>query len=755
MIKKIKLTIIIGSIIGFITASLGVLVLLIMAYGDLPNIDKLIDNYKPVVPSNVYDINGELIDQMYEENRKTIDITRIPKHTQNAFISIEDKRFRDHYGIDPIRLAKAMFVNIKSGKKAQGGSTITQQLAKNAFLSFDKTMLRKVKEAIITVAIERKFTKDEILEKYLNEIDFSSGAYGIETASQMFFKKAAMELNIAESALLAGVPNRPSTYSPRTKLHNSIKRKNTVLYLMRKWGYINDEQYETAKKQKFIYEDLATDKDKEDPFVTLVHRKKEFKRGVIVPEFSDMVQTRLHQLIDEKVLNIEKRQLLEDGYKIYTTLDMNYQKEAMKAFNGSKVLELYEDLNGGMITFDSQTGHVKAVVGGKNFKAGNFNRVTMASLQPGSAFKPFLYFTAMRNNIPMNVIKEDSKTRFGKWRPKNYGNSFRGNVTLLESIEKSINISAIKLLQTVGYEKLIETTSAAGITSKIPMDLTAALGTMNLTPYELAKGFIPLSNGGYRVKPVYVTKIVDRYGKTIYESKPESEKVFESENVALITHMMQNIVARGSGKKAEVKYKNPNGTIEKIDQAGKTGTTNQSRAIWYIGFTPDTVTVIYLGKDDNKPNSSRVTGGKYVAPIWGEYYSQLIEKGYYTPVKFAQIENNVKDKTLFYRNIDLRTGLLASPLSRNIRQGLFKREHIPVESSARYLNGLDSILGEDKEVEEENLGLKMFKNEENNDDPGDIVVDDANLSNEEKTELIKQNEQNKAIDDILNDVFSN
>ena len=717
MKKFLKIAVATGLILVFLVGGLAAY-LVVQAYKGLPDISKLVEEYNPAIPSVIYDSNGEVVDMIYREIRDLASIDEIPVHTQNAFLAIEDKRFRKHMGIDPIRFTKAMMVNIAAMRKAQGGSTITQQLAKNAFLTHEKSVLRKVKEAIITIEIEKKYTKDEILGKYLNEIYFGSGAYGIKTAARIFFKKNVSELSLAESAMLAGVPNRPNKYNPRVNLENAVKRGRLVLKQMYKFGFIGKEEYQDAIEKEFV---LDTDLKRGQKLTlnTIVVNSKGSKKDYKAPAFTNIVSSKIFDMYSEE-------EIYEGGLKIYTTLDLEMQKSAKEAFANYSYLNSVKELQGGMITIDSSNGYVKSIIGGKDFTSGNFNRAIMAQRQPGSAFKPFVYFTALNKGYQMNEVIEDSEVKYGSWEPKNYSERFRGNMTILEGMERSINIVAIKLLEKIGIRNVINTAKKAGVESEIPHNLTAALGTMSTSPFELAKAYAPFSNGGYRVKPIYITKIEDRYGRVIYENDIEKKKIFDTNKVSLIVHMLGNVVKNGSGRGARVRDREG----EYIQQGGKTGTTNEGRSAWFAGITPEQVTVLYLGYDDNRATGKGFTGGGVAAPLWRSYYQIMLDRGIYVPGKFEFLEDAVKNGELVYKTIDSRSGLLADESSVNKRQALFERGYEPVEKSSKFKQGLDGFFK--REVEEE------FEAQE------DL---------EELEKDIEQNQKNLEVDEIFHEIF--
>ncbi|ADO82582.1 transglycosylase domain-containing protein [Ilyobacter polytropus] len=676
--KKIFKVSILFAFLSIIVVGLISFSLIYSAYKSLPDVGKLVESYTPSVPTIIFDSNDEVIDSIYRERRDTATISEIPENVKNAFVAIEDRRFYTHHGLDPLRLGRAIAVNISQGRAAQGASTITQQLAKNAFLTHEKKLTRKVKEALITLEIERSYTKDEILEKYLNEIYFGAGSYGIKTAARSFFEKDVEDLNLAEGAMLAGMPNRPSLYNPRKNLEQSLRRTKLILNQMKKFNYITEDEYNRALKQKFLLEKDLPENYIADDYTSVI-KEKNSRKSLNSPDFTDIVEKRIFEMFDENTI-------YEGGLKVYTSLDLQMQKAAIETFNNYKLLKEDPKLQGALITIDSNNGYVKSIIAGKNFKTGNFNRATMAKRQVGSSFKPFVYFTALKKGIPMNAVVEDSEIEYKDWKPQNYGGYFSGNITVLQAMEKSVNIVAIKLLEKVGVKSVINTFRKTGVDVDIPYNLSIALGTMSMSPLDLATAYIPFSNGGYKVKPIFISKVLDRYGNVLYESPVEKEKIFASDNVSLIVHMMKNVVANGSGRRARVTDKDGNF----VEQGGKTGTTNDYRSAWFAGITPEYVTTLYIGYDDNSP-MKKATGGGAAAPLWGEYYQAMINKDAYTPGEFQFMEDHIENGNLITANIDSKTGLLGDSSSISIRKGLFKRGQVPVENNSSYSKGLESF----------------------------------------------------------------
>ena len=627
----------------------------------------MIDGYAPVSPSVIYDINGNQIDTIMVQNRAPIGIGEIPLHVQNAFLAIEDRKFRTHHGFDFVRTARAAFLTI-TGRRREGGSTLTQQLAKNAFLSPEQTLTRKIKEAILAIEIERKYTKDEILENYLNTIYFGQGAYGIKNASIKYFNREPKDLTIAQAAILASLPKSPTKYS---KIENALERQKIVLHQMRNFGFITEEEYDEAVKEKitFVNGNIKSRNEEE-----------QISTSNVAPEFTTVVLSEVR-----KILKIpeEDQKFLFDGYKIYATVDLDLQRAAYSAFNNNYNLKSRASLNGALFSIDPSNGFVKAMVGGKNYKKGNFNRAISALRQPGSSYKPVVYLAALQKNMAMNSVMEDSPVKIGNWSPKNYDGVFRDSMTLAKALEISNNIIPVKLLQHVGINAAEKVWRDAGIVGgDFPKNYTLALGSISTRPIDMAMFYAALANGGYQVEPQYIYKIENKYGEVIYEAKPKMKKVYDSKDVAILTYMLENAVNYGTGQSAKV-FKDG----QLIPMAGKTGTTSDYVSAWFTGYTPTLATVVYVGNDDNKSMGVGMTGGAAAAPIWKTYMQTVVDLPNYNVGVFEFIDDYITRKDLTTRDIDLQIGLLDRD-GVNKRTALFKAGTEPIESESKFRNGI-------------------------------------------------------------------
>ena len=660
----------------FVVGALAVFAIIIKYRLELPNIQSMVEDYKPQMATTIYDKNNNVVDVLEAESRDAVKLEDVSPYVKEAFLAIEDKKFYSHHGLHFKGIIRAALTNFLKGKATQGGSSITQQLAKNAFLTPERTFSRKVKEAILTYQIERTYTKDEILERYLNEIYFGSGSYGIKNAADQYFRKDPKDLNIAEAALLAGIPNRPTKYDPNRSLDNALHRQQIILKEMFEDGRITKEEYEEALAYKFELENEENVKNV--PKNTSIIYNRRPKKAYNNPELTTIVENYLAEIYDDE-------QIYSSGLKIYTTIDLDYQKVARDAFNAYPYFK-NKEINGAMVTLDPFTGGIVSIVGGKNFKAGNFDRATMARRQLGSSFKPFVYLKALESGYePYSVVVNDF-VAYGKWAPKNFDGRYTFNSTLVNSLNLSLNIPAVKLMDAVTVDAFKEEmTDKIKLSSEV-QDLTAALGSVDSTPVNTAANFSIFVNGGYIVKPNIIREIRDNQDILIYVADIEKVKAFDSVDVSVITAMLKSVVSNGTATKARVIDKSG----RPIQQAGKTGTTSEHRTAWFVGITPEYVTVCYIGRDDNKPMYGKMTGGSAVAPMWARYYQTLINKGLYTPGKFEFLENYLETGDLVKQNIDIYTGLLDGP---NSKEMVIRKGRLQVESAAKYKNGIASLFG--------------------------------------------------------------
>jgi len=559
---------------------------------DMPAIAVLKD-YRPSIASRVYADNNELIDEFYLEDRKVIRISELPRVVIHAFVAAEDARFYQHRGVDILSIMRAFFKNIEAGRIIQGGSTITQQLAKSLYLSPERNYTRKIKEAILACKIDKYLSKDEILNLYLNHIYLGHGTYGIEAASQGYFGKSARDLTLSEAALLAGLPKAPSSYSPFLHFDRARERQIYVLTRMVEDGYI-------------------TLQEKEKAIETPVKLRPIKPKEKIAPYFVENVRRYILKKYGSDVL-------YREGLEVYTTLDINMQKAAMAAVErGLQELEKREGqkrglVQGALLCMDARTGAIRTMVGGRDFKRSEFNRATQARRQPGSAFKPFIYTAAFDKGMTPTTRFIDSPVMFADatgeniWEPQNFDREFWGPTTLRTALVYSRNIITIKVLQEIGVDYTAEYVTNMGITSPLTGNLSLALGTSGVTLQEMVRGYSVLANQGKKCEPFFIKKIVDRTGHVFEESQPKVEQVIDPRIAFMTTYVMQDIVESGTGMR-----------VKSIGRpvAGKTGTTDDTRDAWFIGFTPSLVTGVWVGFDQERSLGKQEVGGRAAAPIW-------------------------------------------------------------------------------------------------------------------------------------------
>lgn len=538
----------------------------------LPNTRDL-DNLQFAQATEVYDIHGKLVSKLFEENRVVVPLSRISPYVQEAVVANEDSRFYSHIGIDPIGMLRALWVDIKNRQVVEGGSTITQQLAKNMFLSQQRTLPRKLKEILLALVIERRFSKQEILQAYLNQVYFGEGAYGVEAAAQVYFGKHASDLTLAESAMLAGLPRGPSIYSPYVDAQAALRRRATVLSGMVTQGYITAAQAAQAEAEP----------------IQLAGKKK---RAVQASYFLDYVA-------NELVGRYGANRVYKGGLKVYTTLDLSMQQAA------ESTLGKYQ---GAVLILDAASGAIRAMVGGRDYSESAKNRAVAEVRQPGSAFKAFLYATALEKGLPMNTVIVDEPVNISGYAPQNYDKTYRGAITLKKALRWSVNVVAVKLANQIGIDDVIHTAQRLGITTLVPGDrnLAAALGglTNGVNLLEMTTAYAVFANQGILVKPLSVLKVVTESGQILEENLPQQQNVLKPEIAYLLTNMLAGVIQDGTGTGADIGRA----------AAGKTGTTDKYETAWFIGYTPDVVAGIMVANDDRTPVN---ISGTQVAQMWG------------------------------------------------------------------------------------------------------------------------------------------
>jgi len=605
-----------GSIVLVIIFVIALFAAFIYAYNEIKlDADRLI-NYNPQTSSVILDAKGNRLAYVFKgKHRLYANYDEIPGYLIEALIAIEDTRFFEHDGVNPDAIIRAALKNFKAGHKVEGGSTLTQQLVKNTILSNERSYSRKIKEAILSMKIENELTKEEILERYLNEMFYGHGYYGVKTAAKGYYRKELDQLTLKESAILAGLMKAPSTYAPTKNYEKSLNRADTILARMNKLGWISHDEYiDAVKETPKIYKDSLTQN--------------------IAPYITDEVVRRLRK---------EFKDIRTGGYTIYTTIDMKQQKLAREAlkYAHKKIVKKQREslnkttLNGAIVAVENKTGNIKAMVGGVDYKKSAFNRATMMTRQPGSAFKPFIYQIALDMGYNPSTELTDVARTFqyysnGKrkiWRPKNYESNFVGFIKLREALVHSRNLATINLVTEIGVKRIFEKLQPLNI-PHIPQDMSIALGNLGLSPVKMAQIYSAFANAGHMIEPRLVSKVLSRNGTVIYESKTQEITDFTTPPQAyLMTNILRDIVLRGTGRNAQVKG---------VEVVGKTGTTNKNVDAWFCGYSPSTEVIVWIGRDNNRPIGRGGTGGGTSAPAFSYFLKKLHKMYPEMPRKFTR-----------------------------------------------------------------------------------------------------------------------
>jgi penicillin-binding protein 1A len=562
-------------------------------------------HYAPNVSSQLLDRHGHRLAYVFKgRHRLYARYDEIPPFIIEALVAIEDTKFFEHNGVNPDAILRAIVRDILARRFVEGGSTITQQLIKITLLSSEKKLIRKIREAILAVKIEKRLTKEEILERYLNEIPYGNNYFGIKTAAQGYFHKNLDALTLKEAALLVGLPNAPTFYNPLRHYKRALNRANAILYRMKTLGWITQEQYLRASKE-----------------TPKVYR-------------TSLTQNVAPYVVDEVLRRFKGRfgDIRTGGYTIYTTIDLALQRQARQALRDQyrTVLERYGEnetnstLNGALVAVENSSGDMLAMVGGVDYRKSAFNRVTMTRRQPGSAFKPFVYQTALDMGYnPATKLtdlartfryKVDGRTKI--WAPRNYERDYKGFITLREALVHSRNLATVNLVYDIGVEPIRKRLALLDV-PRIPKDLSIALGNLALSPLKMAQIYTVFSNQGHMIEPRLVSKIVSKEGAVLFETKPKEIVDFtRPEQAYLMTDILKDVVTRGTGRRARV---------DGIDLAGKTGTTNRGVDAWFCGYSPTITTVVWYGRDTNRPIGKRATGGSVAAPAFASFYRRVLE----------------------------------------------------------------------------------------------------------------------------------
>lgn len=557
----------------------------------LPTTEEIL-GHEPSLATIIYDRNEKVITRLFQENRNWVKLDVVSPWMVKAILAAEDDRFYEHSGIRPVSIFRAGIVDVFHRGAKQGGSTITQQLARNVFLTKEKTFIRKAKEAILALRLEKIYTKDQLLEMYLNTIYMGHGAYGIDSAAKNYFGKAPGQLSITESAVLAGLVAAPETYSPFRNPSRSKTRKDYVLKRMLDLDWISKSDYDTSVNE-----------------VPKLVKREANKSSLSLKDSPHFVSYILFNML---LPNYGTEKVYRGGMRVHTTIDIDLQKKAEELVSKMKH-------EGALVALDPNTGEILALVGGRDFDASKFNRATQAFRQPGSAFKPIVYATAIENGYRAVDHLLDAPLVFPNgWEPGNYGGKYDGEVTLMDALARSINTVAIRLAQICGIRRVSEMARRMGITTPhLPEDLSLALGTASVTPLEMCVAYSTFANNGYRVEPYGIKEIKGKNGESFEQNGPKLSNAISVTTAVTARSMLEQVAIWGTGAKAR---------IEGHQTFGKTGTTNEWTDAWFAGGIPGLVVVVYVGNDDHTPLGGKTTGTIAAVPVWKEFVSFAVTK---------------------------------------------------------------------------------------------------------------------------------
>ena len=592
-----------GTILGvtMLTSSIvaGGLVGLATSFRNLPDV-RMLRNYTPTETTYIYDVKGRPLVSLHgEANREVVEFGQINPQLKRAVLAIEDSRFFMHYGVNPNSVGRAFLANWRQGTVVEGGSTITMQLVKNLFLTRQRTFSRKITEAVLAIRVEQIFSKDEIMELYLNQIYWGHNNYGIETAARSYFVKPASELSLGESAMLAGLIQSPEEYSPFTNYSKAKERQAVVLRRMRDLGWITAAQEKEAKEQPLLIGKSTSWTTSKLPYVTeaaVVELKERFGQEAVT----------------------------KGGMRVQTTVDYNFQKMAEKTVNRAHYTLRRRGLYDNQVALaavDPRTHFVKAIVGGYSYEKSKFNRATQARRQPGSSFKPFVYYTAFATGkyAPGSTVYDTPvRYRDGKayYRPKNYGGGYSGAMSIRSAIVQSTNVPAVKIGRRVGLDKVVDVVKTLGIKSPMQPVLSLPLGSVGVTPLEMAGAYATFANNGWHSDTTLIVRVTDSKGNVLLDNTPKPKLVLDQWAVASLNHTLTGVINGGTGKSAHIGRQ----------AAGKTGTTSSERDVWFVGYVPQMATAVWIGRDNNRPLGRGVTGGGYAAPIWRSFMIQALRR---------------------------------------------------------------------------------------------------------------------------------
>lgn len=584
----------------------GGLVGLAFSFRNLPDV-RVLRNYVPAETSYIYDIKGKLMTSLHgEANRELVTLEQMSPHLKLAVVAIEDSNFYRHNGLNPYSIGRAALTNYREGGVAEGASTLTMQLVKNLFLTRERTFSRKLAEAILAIRVEQVFSKEEILEMYLNNIYWGHNNYGIQTASESYFNKSASELNLAEASVLAGLIQAPEQYSPFLNYSSTKQRQAQVLARMRTLNWITPEEEKQALQAKLLVGKPTAWQKSKSPFIS-------------------------EAVIKELEERFGKEKVRQGGIRVQTTIDMDFQKMAEESVKESHSMLRRWGLRADQIALaavDPRTHFVKALVGGVDYESSQFNRAVQSRRQPGSSFKPFVYYAALASGkyTPGTLINDAPITYRvpgGIYKPQNYGGKedFGGLMSLAKALYQSRNIPAVKLGQDIGLEKVIEICRQLGIESPMQPVISLPLGSIGVTPLEMAGAFATFANNGWQSDTTVILQVTDSKGNILLDNTPQPKRLLDPWATASLTTMLKSVLEPGG-----------TGTNANIGRpaAGKTGTTSSERDVWFVGYVPQLATAIWVGNDSYASMGKGITGGDFAAPVWRSFMLKALQN---EPVK--------------------------------------------------------------------------------------------------------------------------
>lgn len=593
-----------GTVLGItmISSSIaaGGLLGLAISFRNLPDV-RVLRNYVPSETNYIYDVKGRLLTSLHgEANREIITLEQISPELKRAVIAVEDSNFYHHKGINLYSIGRAIWANYQKGGVSEGASTITMQLVKNLFLTQERTITRKLAEAILAVRVEQVFTKDEILEMYLNNIYWGHNNYGVQTAAETYFNKSAAELNLSEATMMAGLIQAPEQYSPFSNYQATKERQAIVIDRMGVLGWISAEEVAQVKQSPLLVGKPTSWRTSKLPFIT-------------------------EAVVAELEARFGKERVLRGGMRVQTTIDLYFQQMAEESIKESHARLRRWGLRADQIALaavDPRTHFVKALVGGVNHGESQFNRAVQSRRQPGSSFKPFAYYAALASGkyTPYSVI-DDAPIRYrvpsGWYSPQNYGgkNDFAGRMSLRTALIQSRNVPAVKIGKSVGLEKIIEICRALGIKSPLQPVISLPLGSVGVTPLEMAGAYATFASNGWYSEPTLILQVADSRGNILLDNQPKPKQILDPWATANLTSILQGVINEGTGKNANIGR----------PAAGKTGTTSSERDVWFVGYVPQLATAVWVGNDNYRSLGKGVTGGDYAAPVWRSFMLKALK----------------------------------------------------------------------------------------------------------------------------------